>query len=80
MPICFGTGPDGHFYECEDPKPCDYPAQGKWLKRWRKAQGWSLRQLSVHLDVSIVRASELERGLAALTEEEARACGYQTDL
>ena len=76
MGICFGTGPNGQFYECED-QPCPWPEQGKRLRRWRIAQSWSLRKLSSHLGVTLVRASELERGFAALTEAEARACGYQ---
>jgi hypothetical protein len=69
MGICFGTGPDGHFYECED-RPCPWPRQGGALRRLRRMRDWSLRQLAMQLDVGIVRASDIERGLAEISKAE----------
>ncbi len=69
MPICFGTGPDGHFYEFED-RPCPWPRQGRALRRIRRMRGWSLRELATALDASIVRVSDLERGFAEITKNE----------
>ena len=71
MGICFGTGPDGHFYECED-VPCPWPKQGNAIRRLRRIRGWSLRQLATRLDARIVRASSLERGLAEISKAERR--------
>ena len=69
MGICFGTGPDGDFYECED-RPCLWPRQGRALRRLRRMRGWSLRELAIRLDVGIVRVSDLERGLEEITNGE----------
>lgn len=74
MPICFGTGPDGDFYECED-RPCPWPRQGRALRRLRRIRGWSLRELAAAMDANIVRVSDLERGFVEITKHERAKLG-----
>lgn len=76
MGICFGTGPNGHFYWSDD-VPCPWPRQGRALRRLRMMRGWSLRKLATTLGSCISRVSSLERGMAEISADERRllACG-----
>ena len=69
MAICFGTGPEGDFYEFSD-LPCLFPQQGTALRRLRRIRGWSLRDLSIVLGVNIVKVSNFERGIEKMKVEE----------